>query len=271
MFKNSCTAKILYLLGEIQNHLHDGTIKHELNQIVRHTRDTEIIDICERSSECLGIKLDMNFYKLSREQHIRSLKHLEKHLKWAKEKFDEVIKLIPECDSKWTESPFRETEIQLLFLSKYFILLDKVPDTADINAEVVKIGDLVAISCKDDEDQNYDHYGIIVASSQGFRVAHFFTGATVKPQNSIVEKGFGYVHELNYHPEWVVKQHLPQTVPYSLVEERIKESKTLNLVWNKLRYNCEHWAREMFNGEPECTQLEMLKEEIRNRRKSNNL
>ncbi len=269
MFKNSISAKILYFLGEIQNHLHDGTIKHELIQIVRHTRDREILDICDRSAQCLGFELNINnFHRLNGEQHIHSLKTLVKHLKWAKEKFDEVVKLIPECDSKWIESPFEATEVQLLALSNYFTLLDKVSDTTDINGEVVKIGDIVAIPCKDEAGRSYDHYGVLIPSPKGFRVAHFFTGATIKPQNSIVEKGFGYVHEEDYNDKWIVKQHLPQTVPYSLVEERIKESrKCEKRVWNKLRYNCEHWAREMVNGAPECTQLEMWKEEIRNKRK----
>jgi hypothetical protein len=102
-----------------------------------------------------------------------------------------------------------------------------------------------------------------------FRIAHFYTGPTIKPQNSTAEKGFGYIHELNYEPQWVVKQHLPHNIPYSQVEERIKESKKLALrEWNKRLYNCEHWAREMVTGEPDCTQLTMLKEEIRNKRKS---
>jgi hypothetical protein len=269
MFKNSCAAKILYLLGEIQNHLHDGTISHELSQIVKHTRDKEILYICNRSAECLNIKIDTTFYKLKEEQHICSLKTLNKHLKWAKEKFDLVNQLMPECDPKWIESPFRATEIQLITLSNFFTLLDKVSDTTDINGEVIKVGDLVAIPCKDDADRNYDHYGILIASHKGFRIAHFFTGTTVKPQNSIVEKGFGYVHELDYHPQWVVKQHLPHTIPYSQLEERIQESRKLQTrVWNKLLYNCEHWAREMFSGKAECTQLAMWKEERRNQRKS---
>ncbi|MEA5511292.1 hypothetical protein VB715_16080 [Crocosphaera sp. UHCC 0190] len=110
-------------------------------------------------------------------------------------------------------------------------------------------------------------YGIVVASSRGFRVAHFFTGETVKAQNSLVEKGFGYIHEVRYSLEWLVQEHLPKSIPYSDVEERIKASRKINRrVWNKLSYNCEHWAREMFTGQPECTQLKQWKEEIRNKK-----
>ena len=51
-------AKALYLFADIQNHLHNGTIRHELSQIVKHTRDQEILDVCSRIAQCLGIDLD---------------------------------------------------------------------------------------------------------------------------------------------------------------------------------------------------------------------
>ena len=38
-------------------------------------------------------------------------------------------------------------------------------------------------------------------------------------------------------------------------------------VWNKLSYNCEHWAREMHTGVPDCTQVSKWKDEIRDRKK----
>jgi hypothetical protein len=123
MSKHSNPAKALYLFAEIQNHLHNGTIRHQLSQIVKHTKDQEILDVCSRAAECLGIELDTNFHKLDENQHLRSLKTIANHLKWAKEKFDEVLKLMPECDSKWVESPLRATEIQLLSLSNYCTLL----------------------------------------------------------------------------------------------------------------------------------------------------
>ncbi|WP_299409826.1 hypothetical protein [Acaryochloris sp. IP29b_bin.148] len=250
-------SKVLYLLAEIQKHLHNGTIRHELSQIVRHTRDKEILDVCRRAAKCLDIHIDARFHKLDEEQHIYSLRTLVKHMKWAKEKFDEVVKLVPNCNPKWVESPFRATEKQLLSLSDYLTRLDKVPDTTDMNGKVIKVGDLVAISCKDEKDRNYDHYGVVIPSAKGFRVAHFFTGSTIRPQNSLVEKGFGYVHETSYEPQWIVKEHHPETIPYSQVEKRIKKSRnTETRVWNKLSYNCEHWAREMFCGQPSCTQLD---------------
>jgi hypothetical protein len=269
MSKHSNPAKALYLFAEIQDHLHKRIVRHELSQIVKHTRDQEILDVCSLAAECLGIELDTNFDKLDEDQHIRSLKTLVNHLKKAKEKFDEVVKLVPECDSKWVESPLRATEIQLLSLSNYCTLLDKVPDTTDINGEIIKVGDLVAVLCKDDAGRDYEHYGVVVPSSKGFRVAHFFTGATVKSQNSLVEKGFGYIHEVAYEPKWKIKQHLSPTISYSQVEERIKESrKSEKRVWNKLNYNCEHWAREMVYEQPECTQLKQWREEIRNQKKT---
>lgn len=262
-------AKALYLFADIQNHLHNGTIRHELSQIVKHTRDQEILDVCSRIAQCLGIDLDTNFHKFDENQHTHSLKTLVNHLKWAKQRFDEVVKLVPECDPKWIESPLRATEIQLLSLSNYCTLLDKVPDTSDINGEVIKVGDLVTVPCKDEAGRDYDHYGVVIPSSKGFRIAHFFTGSTVKSQNSLVEKGFGYIHEVTYETRWIVKQHLSPTIPYSQVEQRIKESRKLEKrVWNKLNYNCEHWAREMVYGRPDCTQLEKWREEIRSQNKT---
>ena len=267
-YSNPNPAKVLYLLAEIQKHLHNGTIRHQLNKIVKHTKDSEILGNCDRVAECLDIQLDANFDKLDEDQHIQALKSLANHLKWAKEKFDEVIPLAPECDPKWIESPYRLTELQLVSLSNYLTLLDKVPDAADCEGEVIRVGDLVAISCKDESARDYEHYGVVIQSAKGFRVVHFFTGTTVKPQNSLVEKGFGYIHEITYEPKWMVKQHLPQTIPYIQVQKRIKESRQLEKrVWNKLSYNCEHWAREMFCGQPGCTQLEIWRKNIRDNKK----
>lgn len=267
-YSNPNPAKILYLLSEIQKHLHNGTVRNELEKIVKHTKDLEILNNCNRAAECLDIKLDTKFHKLDEDQHIQALKSLVNHLKWAKEKFDEVFSLAPKCDPRWIESPFRSTEIQLLSLSNYLALLDKVPDVADCEGEVIRVGDLVAIACQDEADRDYDHYGVVIQSAKGFRIAHFFTGTTVKPQNSLVEKGFGYIHELAYEPQWLVKKHLPETIPYIHVEQRIKKSRQLEKrVWNKLNYNCEHWATEMFCGQPECTQLEKWRQDIRDRKK----
>lgn len=258
-------GKALHLFSEIQNHLHNGNICHELSQISRHTRDREILNICQRAAECLEIEIDSNFKENNVDQHFRSLKTLVNHLQKVNNIYNEVLEILPECNPKWTESLFKATEAQIVALSNYYALLDKIPDVTDINGEPVKPGDLVAIESQDEEGKNYQHYGIIVPSQKGFRVAHFFTGATVKARNSLVEKGFGYVHEVSYSPEWIVKEHLPDSIPFSQVEGRIKESrKEERRIWNKLRYNCEHWAREMFNGEARCTQLE----EMRNKKEA---
>ncbi|WP_013320384.1 hypothetical protein [Gloeothece verrucosa] len=261
--KNPSPAKILYLFAELHNHLGNGTIRHQLSQIVRHSKDAEIIDICRRAADCLEIEIDDKFNKLDTEQHSHSLKTLVNHLAWAKNKFDEILKLRDECNPKWTESIFKATEIQLIELSNCYTLLDKIPDITDKNDEVVKIGDLVAVRCKDEKDQEYDHYGVLISSPKGYRVAHFFTGATVKAQNSLAEKGFGYVHETFYSPDWIVKEHLPTEIPYSQVEQRIKESRKLDKrVWSKFTYNCEHWAREMVYNKPECTQFKRGNDQI---------
>lgn len=269
MAKNSNLSQVLYLLAEIQKHLRNGRINHELSQIVKHTRDREILEYCHRAATCIDVELDINFHKLDNNQHRNSLRILVNHLKWAKDRMDEVIELMSECEQEWVESTFLRTQAQLLALSNYFILLEKVPDITDLNGEVIKAGDLVAITCQDEQEREYDHYGVIIATAHGFRIAHFFTGATVKGQNTLVEKGFGYIHELEYSPDWIIKEHLPLTMSYDQVQMRIKESKLLEKrIWNKLTYNCEHWAREMFSGTPECTQLQKWREEIKNNRKT---
>lgn len=260
MSKKQFLGKILHLFSEIHNHLHNGTITHELSQIARHTRDREILDICQRAAECLEIEIDSNFKHNNVEQHFRSLKILANHLQKVNEIFNKILEIISECNPKWTDALFRATEAQIVSLSNYYALLDKIPDITDINGEPVKPGDLVSIECRDEKGSNYEHYGIIVPSQKGFRVAHFFTGATVKAQNSLVEKGFGYVHEISYSPGWIIKEHLPELIPYSHVEARIKDSRNQDKrVWNKLIYNCEHWARQMFTGEARCTQIEKLR------------
>jgi hypothetical protein len=268
MTKNSSLAKVLHLFGDIQDHLQNRVFRHELTQIATHTKDEEIISFCKDAAQCLEIEIDTSFHKLDPEQCTRSLKTLFNHLKWAKERFDYIITLKSDLNSKWIDSTFQATEMQLLDLSNYLTLLDKEHDIHDNNNMVVKIGDLVAVKCVDENSKDYDHYGIIIASSRGFRVAHFFTGTTVKAQNNLIEKGFGYIHELPYSSEWNVRSRIPASVTYSQIEARIKESRKMNKrVWNKLSYNCEHWAREMHTGTPECTQIGQWKDEIRDRKK----
>ncbi|MHC0068720.1 hypothetical protein ACWATR_38640 [Nostoc sp. UIC 10890] len=253
-------GNILNLFAEIQHHLHNGTIHHELSLIAKHTRDKEILDICQKISNCLEIEIDTSFHQNNIEQYFNSVKALINHFQKINDIYNKILEKVSECDPKWIEALFKATESQIVSLSNYYALLDRMPDITDINGEPVKPGDLVAIKCKDEKERNYEHYGIIVPSQKGFRVAHFFTGATIKAQNSLVEKGFGYVHETAYSPDWIIKEHLPEIIPYSHLEGRIKESRNQERrVWNKLSYNCEHWARQMFNGEAKCTQLEDMK------------
>ena len=257
-------GKVLHLFAEIQEHLHNGTIHHELSQIARHTRDREILETCTRAAGCLDIEIDTAFHQASTQQHFRSLKTLVNHIKTPKEIFDRIIEIIPESDPKWIEALFKTTEFQLLALSNYFALLDKMPDVTDINGETIKVGSLVAVNCKDESGRDYEHYGVVIPTQQGFRIAHFFTGATVKARNPLVEKGFGYVHEVEYSMEWIVKEYLPDDISFNQVEQRIKESRSQETrVWNKLSYNCEHWARHMFDNHPRCTQLDKWREEIK--------
>lgn len=216
-------------------------------------------DICKRAANCLEIRINTRFYRIDYEQCKKSLTTLVRHLKSAKEKFDKVVALVPDLNQKWIGEPFRETQLLLLDISNYLTLLDREHDIYDENDTVVKIGDLVAVNCTDENNKPYKHYGIVVSSSREFRIAHFFTGETVKAQNSIVEKGFGYIHEVRYSSDWLVQEHLPKSIPYSDVEDRIKASRKIDRrVWNKVSYNCEHWAREMFSGKPKCTQLRTI-------------
>lgn len=269
MTRSTNPAKVLHLFADIQDHLQNRVFRHELTQIARNTKDEDIISICKDAAQCLEIEIDTSFHKLDHDQCTHSLKALFNHLKWAKERFDDIVKLKVDLNPKWIDSVFQSTEMQLLDLSNFLTLLDRDHDIHDNNNEVVKIGDLVAVQCVDENSKGYDHYGIVVASSKGFRVAHFFTGSTVKAQNNLVEKGFGYIHELPYSPNWIVRAHIPASITYSQIETRIKESRKLSKrVWNKLSYNCEHWAREMLTGKPECTQMSKWKDEIRERKNS---
>lgn len=153
----------------------------------------------------------------------------------------------------------------MLVLTDCIGILDRIPAWTDLNGEVIKAGDLVAIRCKDEQDQEYDHYGVLEVTPHGLSVAHFFTGRTVKPGNTLSETGWGYIHQLPYDPAWIVQEHLSLNgSSYAQVEERINNSrKDKKRLWKKLTYNCEHWAREMFSGEPTCTQSEKFKEEFK--------
>jgi hypothetical protein len=249
----------LSILAEIQCHIYDNTIPREVNRIAKRTKDKFILDVCNRIAVHLGIEIDLSLDKINPNKQERNIKALANHLNWANQRFKDVEKIKDECDSKWISSVFKETQLQLLNLSNYYILLDKIPDITDLHGEVVELGDLVFIPCKDEKGNSYDHYGIVIATPQGFNVTHFFTGQTVRSQNSLVEWGFGYVQQVEYQPQWIVKQHLRSLdipVPYHRIIERIEYSKSQDRkIWDKHKYNCEHWAREMFSGMPKCTQI----------------
>ncbi|MEA5511146.1 hypothetical protein VB715_15335 [Crocosphaera sp. UHCC 0190] len=80
-----------------------------------------------------------------------------KHLKWAKAKFDKVVELVPDLNQKWIEEPFKETQLLLLDISNCITLLDREHDIYDQNDRVIKIGDLVAVHCTDENNKPYNH------------------------------------------------------------------------------------------------------------------
>ena len=253
-------AKIIRLFADIQDHLYNGKIAHELSQIARHTHDKKIIAICQRTADYLAIEINTSFHKESLDQISNSHRNLVNHLKWAKEKFDDIIKLLPNYPSKWTDALFQASEEQLVYLSQEFIRLDRIPDVCDQKGNEIHPGDLVAYFCRDEEGKEYEHYGVVMQGSRGYTVEHFFSGPTVQAKNRLVEKGIGYVHSLPYTPEWIFKESPPKGVAYREIKARIEESDNIqNKVWNKFSYNCEHWAREMVFGSSSCTQIEAMR------------
>ncbi len=260
MAKDPNPTKIIRLFADLHDHLYNGCIQHELNQIVRHTKDRKIIAICQRTAELLEIKIDISFQKEDPDQHFRSVKTLSNHLKKANEKYEEIVQLVPNYSPKWIDSLYSATEEVLILLSQELIRLDRAPNIYDNQDKEIQLGDLVAILCQDDKGQNYEHYGVVMQGAKGYTVKHFFSGPTVKAQNRLVEKGIGYVHTLPYTPEWILKERPVDS--YQLINKRIETSEEIqNKIWNKLRYNCEHWAREMVTGLARCTQIEDMKDE----------
>ncbi len=254
MYKCSNPAKILRELSDFQNYIHNGTIEHELNQIAKYTRDPEILIACKNASDCLDISIEYTFKGDNKNQISRSLNTLLEHLKHANEKFDKIVDSKCDYNQKWLNSSFQIIEDQLLDLSNFYINMHKTPDIFDNNGIIVRPGDLVAIRIKNQRGREYDHYGVVIATSQGFRIAHFFTGSTINHSKSH-KLGFGYIHEIEYTPEWNVKEHLPDSASYYEIGKRIGESRKLqNRLWSLRSYNCEHWAREMVSGQPDCTQ-----------------
>lgn len=260
----------LTILANIQRHIYNGTIQSKVGEIAQCTEDKFILEICQRIADNLGVEIDLRLRRIELEKKQSSLKSLQGHLEWATKKLYEVENIKDQCDPKWLTPILNETKKQLVQLSNYYILLDKVPDITDECGEVVELGDLVYIPCQDEKGNNYEHYGVVIGTPKGFDVAHFFTGQTIKSRNSLSEKGFGYVHQVAYQPRWIINQHLrslENPTLYHEIIERIQKSKaTEKKIWSKLDYNCEHWAREMFCGVPECKQKERIAEEIQIRK-----
>ncbi|OWY67467.1 hypothetical protein B7486_31440 [cyanobacterium TDX16] len=180
MSKEYNPAKIIHLFANIQNHLYNGKIEIELSHIVRLTRDRKIIDICQRTANFLELEIKTSFHKENPEEIRNSVRVLLKHLKWAKEKFDEIIVLMPDYNSKWTNALFQATEEQLVYLSPEFIRLDREPDIYDGEGNEIYPGDLVAYPCKDENGTDYEHYGVVMQGAKGYIVKHFFSGPTVQ-------------------------------------------------------------------------------------------
>lgn len=109
-------AKILHLFADIQADIHNGTIHHKLNQILRYTRDEVLHNACYRAAECLNIELDSNFRNINNKQHRDSLNTLIRHLKGIINnfdkinKFDEISALINESNPGWPDETFKAVE-----------------------------------------------------------------------------------------------------------------------------------------------------------------
>lgn len=267
MASTSNPAKILRLFADIQDRLHNGIIENQINNIAKYTRDQEILADCKKIAECLELPFDPNskFEKCNDERFAVSVHRIAKHLESIKNKYDNLLSQLPDYNSKWTESLFQLTESQLVKLSEVLILLDRVPNNFDVSP-----GDLVIYPCQDDEGKNYDHYGVVISTPQGYMVAHFFSGPTIQAPQKFIEKGIGYVHTVPYTPDWILKEHLPDSIPYAQVENRIRESRNIeSKIWHIVSYNCEHWAREMVYGEKDCTQrTDKVNERRANRHKN---
>ena len=260
-------AKILHLFADLQQHIYNGVVQRELNSIIKNIQDPKIHKISQEIADCLGLEITESFQKENISKFKNIHKNLINHFKQAKTKYDKIIELLPNYDAKWTESLYQVTEQQILFLSQQLVKLDCEPSIYDLKENEIIPGVLVAYPCHDQEGKEYEHYGVVVHSATGLVVKHFFSGPTVKARNPLVEKGIGYVHSICYTPQWLFKEYPPKNTNYQEIQKRIEESSEIyNKVWNKLRYNCEHWAREMVEGVPRCTQIDRMKEEKRKKK-----
>ncbi|MEH1832009.1 MAG: hypothetical protein V7L29_08040 [Nostoc sp.] len=259
-------SKILCLFAELQDRLyHSDTIKNAISQICRHTKDQDIIKTCQTIAEILEIEFDSNFDKVNTDWHFQAVHKLQKHQNWVIEKYQEIQKCVNDYNSKWSDPLLKIIDTQLARLLQLIILLDREPDICDDKGNVIRPNDLVVYLCKDEKDRDYEHYGVVRATPNGYRVAHFFTGETVKPKGKIVRVGIGYIHLAHYTPDWLFKERPEKEHPEKAsdiqIEARIQKSREKILsakdpLWNLLSYNCEHWAREMVYNEPKATQCE---------------
>jgi hypothetical protein len=257
-------SKILRLFAELQDRLYHGDIvKKAISQICKHTKDTSIINTCQVIAELLEIEFEIKFEQVDIKRHFQAVHKLQEHQKWVVEKYQEIKKCADNYNLKWSVPLLKIIDTQLARLSQLIILLDRESDICDNNGNVIRPNDLVVYPCKDEKDRSYEHYGVVRATPNGYRVAHFFTGETVKPEGKIVSVGIGYVHFQPYTANWLFKERPekehPEKVSDIQIEQRIQNSKEKILsakdpLWNILRYNCEHWAREMVYGEPSSRQ-----------------
>ncbi len=266
---SSNQARIIHEFGNLQDHLYNHVIRHELTHAVKNIKDPKIIAICQEIADYFGIEIKEYCKKENLSWYKGAVKNLTNHLKKANEKYAEILHFLPEYDAEWTEGLFKATEKQLIYLSQLFIKLDCEPSVYDQEENEIFPGSLVAYPCEDQEGRYYEHYGVVMHSSQGLVVKHFFSGPTVKGRNQLVEEGIGYVHSVPYISAWLFRDHPPENIAYQDIQKRIDESdQKLNKIWNKLRYNCEHWAREMVEGKARCTQIDKLKESIKEKKSS---
>ncbi|MBD2300158.1 hypothetical protein [Nostoc sp. FACHB-190] len=262
---SSNPSKILRLFADLQDRLYEhNTVKNAITQICNHTKDQNIIKTCQTIADILDIELNFNFNNVHTAVHFQAVQQLHNHQNHVISKYQEIKNNINNYNPKWTAPLLEIIDTQIARLSQLIILLDREPDICDNQGSLIRPNDLVIYPCKDENDRDYEHYGIVRATPNGYRVAHFFTGKTVKPEGKIVSVGIGYIHFAHYSPEWLFKERPEQENPHNSsdlqTEMRIQASreKILNSqdpLWNLLNYNCEHWAREMVYGEAKSTQV----------------
>lgn len=258
------SSKILILFAEVQDRVHHhDKVKNALSQIARHTRDPRILKTCRAIAEVLEIEFEEKFEQVNDGWYFDAVRKLQNHSAWVMEKYQVLQKEIGNYDPKWTEALSKLTDTQIARLSQLVPLLDVEPDICDKEGNIVRPNDLVVYPCQDEQGRTYEHYGVIRATPKGYRIAHFFTGETIKLENRVAEVGLGYVHFTPYSSDWFFKER-PDSVVDAELESRISNSQNDILggnekLWNKLTYNCEHWTREMVYGVASSTQVDNLR------------